>query len=662
MNQFFGRVCLWVAICWMPLLSMGGNLKVVVFAVESGDSALILFPTGKTMLVDTGNDAKCNAYVIPFLERHGITKLDYFLETHDHKDHKEGIASLEAAGYIAGSTTKWDNNTYKYEDTFTLEGTEWFISNDPSTGGDANTKSTSFVFKYNGFIYSHGADEGTSSMTRMVSQHPEWHPVNVRNTAHHGYGPNNKGHLEALSAELYIVSCNDGSKSYSSYSTIETAAATVGGDFLLTNEALSNGKDGHIVMEVTSGSDWEYSAVDRSVTIPDFLAGPVSDPNDAAAVSQDIPATLAPGATSSVRVTLKNTGSDTWSTAGDQSLGSQPGGDQTWGLTRVALPHDVAPGQNVDFVFEITAPEVEGVYPFQWQMVDDAAPNQGWFGALTAVSIGVSVPVVPGPNELTNGSFETGDATGWAVNDPSMSSVVSDSKSDGLYSLKLSSVTNIPVTRQVVDLVVNTDYTFTVDVNYPASGTAGAVTARLNVGGVKYKATVSSSTGGWQEQTLSFNSGANISVTLDIYADSGFNGTVYVDNLVLNADEQVLTGYDAWAAEKGVGAAGENADGDDRNNLYEYALNGDPSSSSDGGVNPTLVRSGNILLYTHLQRKNDSDLVYELMTCSDLSIADWSAESVSTGTTSFDVNYDQVTHTFTPGASSSFIRLDIRKP
>jgi len=76
---FFILVCL----CALSLCSLGGDLKILVFSVGSGDSSLIVFPTGKTLLIDTGPNKNKNVRtadtVIPFMQRHGIARLDYFI-------------------------------------------------------------------------------------------------------------------------------------------------------------------------------------------------------------------------------------------------------------------------------------------------------------------------------------------------------------------------------------------------------------------------------------------------------------------------------------------------------------------------------------------------------------------------------------------------------
>jgi hypothetical protein len=99
--------------------------------------------------------------------------------------------------------------------------------------------------------------------------------------------------------------------------------------------------------------------------------------NNAAFVSQTVPATLTTGQSSSVTVTMSNSGTTTWA-AGTYSLQSQAGA--SWGISRVNVASPVAPGGSAAFTFTITAPATAGTYNFQWQMAQDGV---GAFGALT---------------------------------------------------------------------------------------------------------------------------------------------------------------------------------------------------------------------------------------------------------------------------------------
>jgi RHS repeat-associated protein len=103
--------------------------------------------------------------------------------------------------------------------------------------------------------------------------------------------------------------------------------------------------------------------------------------NDSAFVSQNVPATMAPGQSYPITVTMQNTGTTTWTAANLYRLGAQnPQDNTTWGLPRVELPSSIAPGASATFTFNVTAPSTVGSYNFQWRMVED---NVEWFGAFT---------------------------------------------------------------------------------------------------------------------------------------------------------------------------------------------------------------------------------------------------------------------------------------
>ena len=119
------------------------------------------------------------------------------------------------------------------------------------------------------------------------------------------------------------------------------------------------------------------------VVFPPAVAG------DAAMfVSQVVPSMMPTGTTARASITLRNTGTNTWSEAARYRLGSvTPFDNRTWGLNRIYLPASVAPGGTVTFSFPITAPVTPGAYDFQWQMVREGVSHFGDLNAGAPISV-----------------------------------------------------------------------------------------------------------------------------------------------------------------------------------------------------------------------------------------------------------------------------------
>jgi hypothetical protein len=126
---------------------------------------------------------------------------------------------------------------------------------------------------------------------------------------------------------------------------------------------------------------WEAPGRNISTMVVKNMSLYADDPyavNNSTFVSQSCPSQVAPGSTFNVSLTFRNTGTTTWSTDGNYALGSQnPQNNTTWGVSRIQLPHDVAPNEEVTITTTLTAPSTPGTYNFQWRMVQDGVE---WFG------------------------------------------------------------------------------------------------------------------------------------------------------------------------------------------------------------------------------------------------------------------------------------------
>lgn len=107
--------------------------------------------------------------------------------------------------------------------------------------------------------------------------------------------------------------------------------------------------------------------------------------NDAVFVRQSPPlATMFVDQTAEVWVTMRNTGTATWTQAGAYILVPvNPLANVNWGVSNVQLASgdSIGPNQEHTFNFTITTPAVPGTYVFRWQMHQYAYGT--YFGALT---------------------------------------------------------------------------------------------------------------------------------------------------------------------------------------------------------------------------------------------------------------------------------------
>jgi hypothetical protein len=178
---------------------------------------------------------------------------------------------------------------------------------------------------------------------------------------------------------------------------------------------------------LTNGTTYYY--VVSAVAVHDHVGLESSDSNEASAtpqlinnaafVSQSVPASMVAGERYNVSVTMRNTGNTTWSAGGANPyrLGYQnannPSDNMVWGIGRVEAPASVAPGAEATFNFTVTAPSTPGTYSFRWQMVHELVE---WFGEYTPnVAVIVSAPPNTPPTvritSPVNGATFTAPAT-----------------------------------------------------------------------------------------------------------------------------------------------------------------------------------------------------------------------------------------------------------
>jgi len=161
-------------------------------------------------------------------------------------------------------------------------------------------------------------------------------------------------------------------------------------------------------------------------------------------------------------------------------------------------------------------------------------------------------------NLVQNGSFETGNATGWTITDPA-ATVASGTASHQQFALKYANCTDgkVDKTWQKVTVLTNTDYVFRYSINRPQK-LSGNLKAQLTMGPV-IRYTYREASAGWKTETVRFNSGTNTSVIIELYADGTFTDTIYLDDIILAPAKTIVpnvTGLMQSAAETSLIAAG----------------------------------------------------------------------------------------------------------
>jgi len=80
----------------LPIPSSCGLLRVFIINVSQADAILIITPSNRTIMIDSGSAMKKNSSTnaIAFLKKMGVARIDYLIATHYHEDHIGGMSGL----------------------------------------------------------------------------------------------------------------------------------------------------------------------------------------------------------------------------------------------------------------------------------------------------------------------------------------------------------------------------------------------------------------------------------------------------------------------------------------------------------------------------------------------------------------------------------------
>ena len=201
-----------------------GKLRLHFLDVGQGDSALVVFPDGETMLIDGGGRPKLRdkddtnfspdtprigeAVVSEFLWDQGYSRIDYILATHADADHMQGLSDVaknfEIGKLIVGSTPVGDPEydelmrvadrrripvaTVRRGDEFSISSVKLHVLN-PITNSDPGSQNNSSVvmkieFGSRSFLMTGDIERTTEA--NLIADDCDGIRVDVVKVPHHG--------------------------------------------------------------------------------------------------------------------------------------------------------------------------------------------------------------------------------------------------------------------------------------------------------------------------------------------------------------------------------------------------------------------------------------------------------------------------------------------
>ena len=370
-----------LVLLFVSVLSLSAQtLRIYHIDVDQGDATLLVAPNGNTLLVDSGRNRQ-GSRLKRAMDQAGVSRIDFFVDTHYHADHYGGIDDLvnlgiqvvesyDRADKIADvlPSGKLDEPTFvDYEtavgqdathirpgDTIPLDpsimvtcissGGVVIGEANPSTGRDENDMSVSLLIAFGDFTYFVGGDIGQPTEAK-IAERDLVVDVDVYQANHHGSDTSSsRAFMEDLEPRVIVIS-NGNRRDYKhpKQSTLNLYASlpgpptvfqtnkyTKGGDggnvpdtFIADLDA--PGDEGTIILNVDGGAG-TYTVTYRDVTPQTFQIKGES--------SSVVIASLLPNPPGNDRlneeVTLRNSGSTAINLAG-WTLEDRSG--KSWSLT-----------------------------------------------------------------------------------------------------------------------------------------------------------------------------------------------------------------------------------------------------------------------------------------------------------------------------------------
>jgi competence protein ComEC len=212
-----------------------GTVEVHYINVGQSVSTLVVGPTGETMLIDTGHFTDDGEYVLQYLQRHDISRIDHLVVSHNDADHIGGNAAIieyygtEASGIgaiydpgITASTKTYEgyldaveeHDVTLYEtregDSIQLEGVDTQVLGPPepyldNDGRNENSIVLKLTHGETSFLLTGDAEDDQEAY--LVDEYGDQLQATVLKAGHHGSSSSNSGELlSAVQPKAVVIS------------------------------------------------------------------------------------------------------------------------------------------------------------------------------------------------------------------------------------------------------------------------------------------------------------------------------------------------------------------------------------------------------------------------------------------------------------------------
>ncbi len=258
-----------------------GAFSVHFIDVGQGDCSLIKTDKGN-MLIDAGENGQENK-VISYLEKHGITELEYFVATHPHSDHIGGAAEvidnikvkniiMPKLSSINTPTTQTYENMLKAikksgakviaaapDKSYTFGDVSFTVLAPFEQDENLNNMSVSLRLNYDNYSFMFTGDAEKEVEKQILSSSSDV-SADVYKLAHHGSSTSNTlKFLQAISPEYAVISCSADNKYGHPHDEIVDSLEKLGIDYYSTyksgNIIFSIDENGLVIDEVKNISE-----------------------------------------------------------------------------------------------------------------------------------------------------------------------------------------------------------------------------------------------------------------------------------------------------------------------------------------------------------------------------------------------------------------------